>query len=257
MSNHDLNFDAVIPSHLLLNKKINPMARLFYAVIRNLSNKFGYCFASNIYLSEMMGVNERTIRRWLKNLSNEGYIEVELEGLSDRKIYLSDEFKESLRRTSLSKTPDKNARHNEDSGKEIGRGIEKASPSLPFKKEEYELLKSYDMGMDEGALRFLSSKYHLEKIKEARGKFLRLSQQRKVRNPAGLFRDILTGKITGIIGTRGEENREWAENELRKNNFPFILIKEKFVTNVNYDLDISFEMDQNDFKQAFKNLTEI
>ncbi len=97
----DLHFDAVLPSHLLLNQEIESSAKIFYAIVRNLTRIEGYCYASNEYLSTLMEVDERTIRRWLETLSEHGYLEVELDKqgfLTKRSIYISDKFKEFLRK---------------------------------------------------------------------------------------------------------------------------------------------------------------
>lgn len=121
MINSDIRFDAVLPSHLIFNKSITPHAKLFYPVIRNLCNTCGYCWANNNYLSELMGVSDRNIRRWLSELQEQGYIDVDLGKPSentDRKIYISERFKKIIPRTKMSAPPDKNVRHKEDNKKE-------------------------------------------------------------------------------------------------------------------------------------------
>lgn len=96
----DLHFDAVLPCHLLLNQEIESSAKVFYGIVRNLTKVEGYCYAKNDYLSDLMGVDERTIQRWIKSLSEAGYIEVEWENQSfnpDRYIHIVDTFKKYLR----------------------------------------------------------------------------------------------------------------------------------------------------------------
>lgn len=71
----ELAFDVVLPAHLLVNEYIEPNAKLLYGFIRNLTRLEGYCFAKNEYLADLMSCDERSIRRWLETLENEGYIE--------------------------------------------------------------------------------------------------------------------------------------------------------------------------------------
>lgn len=46
---------AVIPATILFNKDLKANEKLLYAIITILSNKEGYCFASNAYLSNLLG----------------------------------------------------------------------------------------------------------------------------------------------------------------------------------------------------------
>ena len=47
----DLHFDGVTPSDLLLNPDIESSAKVFYAIVRNLTKVVGYCYAKNKYLA--------------------------------------------------------------------------------------------------------------------------------------------------------------------------------------------------------------
>lgn len=95
----DLRFDCVMPSHLLLNRNVEPSAKLFYLFIRNLCNQNGYCFARNKYLAELTNSDIRSVQRWLKSLEDEFYIEVEFDDSvfnDERKIFIIDKFKNNL-----------------------------------------------------------------------------------------------------------------------------------------------------------------
>lgn len=97
----EISFDCVLPSALLFNKKIELTAVKLYAMIRGLTKKHGYCYATNKYLSELMEASERSVTEWILQLKKEGYLEVETDknGIHwQRRIYLSDKFKISLRK---------------------------------------------------------------------------------------------------------------------------------------------------------------
>ena len=46
-----IGYYAVIPATVLFNKELKPNEKLLYAIITVLSNKEGYCYASNTYLA--------------------------------------------------------------------------------------------------------------------------------------------------------------------------------------------------------------
>ena len=78
---------AVIPSEVRYNKNICANAKLMYGEISALSNKEGYCFASNKYFSELYGVSKRTITSWISSLEKEGFIHIN-DGSDPRRIFL-------------------------------------------------------------------------------------------------------------------------------------------------------------------------
>jgi DNA-binding MarR family transcriptional regulator len=91
----DFPFDVVIPSHLLLNRDIESSAKVFYAIVRNLTNFEGYCYDTNKYLAELMDVDVSTIQKWLRSLERAGYIEVEFESdqsSATRKISIANKY---------------------------------------------------------------------------------------------------------------------------------------------------------------------
>lgn len=73
-----IGYYAVIPSSILFNKELKPNEKLLYAVITVLSNKEGYCYASNAYLGNLFNVIPHTISIWVSNLNRKGFIYVDL-----------------------------------------------------------------------------------------------------------------------------------------------------------------------------------
>lgn len=84
---------AVIPADVRYNKNLKDKAKLLYGELTALANEKGYCWASNSYFAELYEVSKSTISRLIKNLNEEGYINVELvyEGkeIVGRKIYIN------------------------------------------------------------------------------------------------------------------------------------------------------------------------
>lgn len=85
---------GVIPNAILYDKRLKNGEKILYTFISSLSNKSGYCFASNAYLSEAVGVTKNTIVIYLKHLEDLGYIYRNFKASKndnaniERKIYL-------------------------------------------------------------------------------------------------------------------------------------------------------------------------
>lgn len=82
------NYYAILPSEIRYDKALSHLEKLIYAEIGSLSNKEGYCYASNKYFSDHFGNTERTVSRAINKLSNKGYIFTLIEG-HNRRIYLN------------------------------------------------------------------------------------------------------------------------------------------------------------------------
>lgn len=66
---------AVIPAEILLSKKLSSTKKLLIALISNLSNQKGFCFASNEYLSECLDISKTSVSTLLTELEKSGIIE--------------------------------------------------------------------------------------------------------------------------------------------------------------------------------------
>ncbi|MDO5555827.1 MAG: helix-turn-helix domain-containing protein [Clostridia bacterium] len=89
------NYYAIIPSYVRYNHNLKFAERLMYGEITALSNKEGFCFASNRYFAELYGVSLSTISRWISHLSEFGYIDIELirnekKEIVERRLYVMD-----------------------------------------------------------------------------------------------------------------------------------------------------------------------
>ena len=73
------NFYAIIPASVRYDKRLSSSEKLFYAEITAMSNKEGFCWASNSYFSELFGVSNSTISSWVTGLKSANHIKVEYE----------------------------------------------------------------------------------------------------------------------------------------------------------------------------------
>ena len=90
-----VGYYSVIPSKILYNKKLKANEKLLYAMITSLACKEGYCFATNNYFAEELGVHPKTVSSWISDLRDKDFIIVELirnenNQIIQRKIYIND-----------------------------------------------------------------------------------------------------------------------------------------------------------------------
>lgn len=91
----NVGYYSIIPSTILYNKNLKANQKILYAVITSLSNKEGYCFASNKYLAEKLNVGANTVSGWITDLRRKNFIQVELirndkQEIIQRRIYIND-----------------------------------------------------------------------------------------------------------------------------------------------------------------------
>lgn len=68
---------AVIPADVRYDKRLKANEKLMFGEITCLSQKEGYCYASNSYFAELYDVTPQAISGWIKNLEKCGYITCE------------------------------------------------------------------------------------------------------------------------------------------------------------------------------------
>ena len=79
------NYYAIIPAHVRYSN-LKPNAKLLYGEITALSNKLGYCFASNTYFADLYDVSKNTVSRWLSDLKKLGFINIIIERSDNKQI---------------------------------------------------------------------------------------------------------------------------------------------------------------------------
>ena len=177
-----IGYYAVIPSTILFNNDLKPNEKLLYAIITILSNKEGYCFASNAYLSNLLGAKPHTISKWVSHLKECGFvcldmIKNEKGEIIQRRIYPND-TPYTINRTypySINKTEgmSQKGQYNNISINKIDRLFNyiinnKDEFPAEFSKvdfnEIYNLLNKYEMLYTEDALQYIAGE-NLERIK--------------------------------------------------------------------------------------------
>lgn len=85
------NFYAIIPAFIRYDESLSSSEKLFYAEITAMSNREGFCWASNKYFADLFKKSPKTISAWVSNLAKLGHLEVvivkEANQVIGRKIY--------------------------------------------------------------------------------------------------------------------------------------------------------------------------
>lgn len=90
------SYYAIIPATVRYDQGLKANEKLMYGEITAMSNLKGYCWAENRYFAELYGVHKKTVSGWITNLSDRGYIRIELEYSNNskqvkrRKIFIMD-----------------------------------------------------------------------------------------------------------------------------------------------------------------------
>ena len=83
------SYYAIIPANVRY-ADISANAKLLYGEITALTNKEGYCWASNKYFADLYKVSSRTVSDWVKQLKAGGFISCEITDRVHRKIFIKE-----------------------------------------------------------------------------------------------------------------------------------------------------------------------
>ncbi|MGV3031329.1 conserved phage C-terminal domain-containing protein [Staphylococcus chromogenes] len=85
------SYYSIITANVRYDNRLTDSEKLLFAEITSLSNKYGYCTASNGYFAKLYNVVKETISRRISNLNKYGYLNIEIikEGneVKQRKMY--------------------------------------------------------------------------------------------------------------------------------------------------------------------------
>ena len=87
---------GILPASVRYDKNLKPMEKIIYSELTALSNKNGYCNATNSYFAELYEVSKNTVSLWIGDLEKAGYIKTKLiyetgtKIIKERRIYISD-----------------------------------------------------------------------------------------------------------------------------------------------------------------------
>lgn len=171
-----VNYYSVVPAEIKYNNELTERAKLIYGEISSLSNKIGYCFATNSYFAKLYKCTNRTIQNAISKLQEHGFIKVVIENRNQRKIYLTTNIKAEAQELSCENNfmggYENNFTHNIIDNNKIDRlfnYIVKLESEIPKEFEMYEekildVLEKFGMNYNKCALISMSYE-NIEKVK--------------------------------------------------------------------------------------------
>ena len=91
MEDEKPSYYSIITADVRYDERLKPNEKLLYSEITALSNKYGYCTATNSYFSKLYRADKSTVSRWVSHLEKCGYVHVEQtrdgKRIVQRKIY--------------------------------------------------------------------------------------------------------------------------------------------------------------------------
>jgi len=103
------NYYSIMPAKVRYSKDLSDFEKILYSEITALSNKLGYCYASNSYFGKLYNKAPQTISKSINKMARLGFIRVEIEkeNGNQRLIFIDTPINENVN------TPiNENANHN-------------------------------------------------------------------------------------------------------------------------------------------------
>jgi len=72
------SYYSIITANVRYDNRLTDSEKILFAEITSLSNKYGYCTASNNYFAKLYEVVKETISRRISKLNSLGYLQIEL-----------------------------------------------------------------------------------------------------------------------------------------------------------------------------------
>jgi DnaD/phage-associated family protein len=82
------NYFAIIPATVRYDNNLKANEKLLYGEITALCNKEGFCWATNKYFADLYDVENETISRWITNLINNNYLDVQYQNDNRRLLII-------------------------------------------------------------------------------------------------------------------------------------------------------------------------
>lgn len=76
-----------VPNAILKSKKISPAAKLTYAMLLSYAWQNDYCFPGQTRLADDIGVTDRSVRTYLKELEEKGLLKIKQQGQGRPNMY--------------------------------------------------------------------------------------------------------------------------------------------------------------------------
>jgi hypothetical protein len=79
---------TMVPNHVLVSSKVSPSAKLAYAMLLKYAWEKDFCYPGQETLAKDMGVTDRSVRTYLKELEAHKFIEIKQQGQGHPNLYV-------------------------------------------------------------------------------------------------------------------------------------------------------------------------
>jgi helix-turn-helix protein len=222
------SYFAHIPGHILNNKKLSSVCKIFYAEITTLIQKEGYCWAQNNFFVKNFGKDKRTIQRWIDTLEKENMIVVTYDDPKTgkgRKIFTLESWqayqansKNYYPVTKMSPPRDKNVAHSITSINTSSKSKETTTP-LPKKAASPPVVVSSKTENNLKAIPGMSQKLFKKLVidysEDALEKAFKLTNISNPDNPIAFFQKALKENWNMPSSNKKQSPREWVEERFK------------------------------------------
>lgn len=165
------SYYSILTADVRYDKRLKPNEKLLFSEITALSNKRGYCNASNNYFAQLYDVTTVTASNWVKHLKDRGYIDVEMiydgKQIKERRIFVNntpikenfntpkekfeDPIKKKFKGGVKKKFKENNTRYNNTSkNKQLEEDFEKLWKLYPRKEGKKKAFEAYKRAIKNG-----------------------------------------------------------------------------------------------------------
>lgn len=157
------SYYSILTADVRYDKMLKPNEKLLFSEIIALSNKRGYCNASNNYFAQLYDVTTVTASNWVNHLKDRGYIDVEMiydgKQIKERRIFVNnnpskenfDTPKEKVDDPIKEKLKENITRYNNTSNnKQLEEDFEKLWKLYPRKEGKKKAFEAYKRAIKNG-----------------------------------------------------------------------------------------------------------
>lgn len=165
------SYYSILTADVRYDKRLKPNEKLLFSEITALSDKRGYCNASNNYFAQLYDVTTVTASNWVNHLKDRGYIDVEMiydgKRIKERRIFVNsnpiqenfntpkekveDPIKNNLKGGIKEKLKENNTRYNNTSkNKQLEEDFEKLWKLYPRKEGKKKAFEAYKRAIKNG-----------------------------------------------------------------------------------------------------------
>ena len=235
------NYYAITPAEVRYDNNLKPNEKLLYGEITALTNKKGYCWATNKYFADLYGVKKNTVSKWMSNLEKNGYIKRKMERDENKKVTKRLVYISNTSLININGVCDKKEESITTRTNNIKKNKDRKKPDVPYKKIKILYNK------------ICESLPSIRKISRSRKKHI--NARWKEEEDIDVFKEVFE-KAENSSFLTGNNNRNWTTDFdwIVKNDTNFNKILEGKYDNKNKSEKYKATVDDDEIKEMIESL---